>query len=113
MSGATGTKRRHAPVGYHDSIPVNDYDTVYEREEVRRRVGTSILSTTTSVQTTADTWNTTTVWTPPDDPQYALDPDGNLYDEAVEAEVMDEDTVKIKKGKEKSKVSVSYLSIWY
>jgi len=102
--------KRRRVAAYHDIIPVNDYDTVFERQEVRRRVGTSVLSTTTSTRTATDSWNSTTAWAPPDDPHYALDPDGNLYDEALEAEVMEETLVTSKKGKGKSKVSVSVIS---
>jgi len=102
-------RNKCARVSYHDSIPISDYDTVYEREGGLQRVGTSILPTA-STRTVTDTWNTTTSWTPPDDLNYALDPDGNLYDMALEADMMEESVVqgKKKKGK-KSMVSVRIL----
>jgi len=100
-------RAKRARVSYHDSIPISDYDTIYEREGALRRVGTSILPSS-STRTATDSWSSTTSWTPPDDLHYALDPDGNLYDMALEAEVMEELVVVEKKKKGKSLVSVRY-----
>jgi len=99
-------RAKRARVSYRDSIPISDYDAVYEREGTLRRIGASILPTS-STRTATDSWSTTTSWTPPDDLHYALDPDGDLYDMALEAEVMEEaeGVGKKKKGK-KSLVSV-------
>jgi len=99
-------RAKRARVSHHDSIPISDYDTVYEREGALQRVRTSILPTA-SARTATDTWNTTTSWTPPDDLNYALDPDGDLYDMALDADVMEERVVEEKKKKgKKSLVSV-------
>ena len=95
-------------VSYRDTVPFNEYDTVFEREGGLQRVGTSILPTS-STHTATDTWSSTTSWTPPDDPHYALDPDGGLYEMALEADVMDDSVVAEKKQKgKKSLVSVRY-----
>jgi len=99
-------RAKRARVSYHDSIPISDYDTVYEWEGALQRVGTLILPTA-SARTATDTWNTTTSWTPPDDLNYTLDPDGDLYDMALDADVMEERVVEEKKKKgKKSLVSV-------
>jgi len=101
-------RAKRARVSYCNTVPLNKYDTVFEREGGLQRVGTSILPTT-SIRTATDTWSSTTSWTPPDDPQYALDPDGDLYDMALEADVMDDSVVPEKKQKgKKSLVSVRY-----
>lgn len=103
-------RAKRVRVSYHDSVPLGDYDSVYEREGTLRRIGTSTLPTSSS-RTATDSWSTTTSWTPPDDLHYALDPDGNLYDMALEADVMEEQVIAEgkKKGK-KSLVSVRYAA---
>ena len=103
MSAGVGTKRkRTARVVYHDSVPHDGgYGTVFEKPLV-----TSLLSSSTT-RTEADTWATATHWGPPDDLLFALDPSGELYDTAVDADVMEEVVVLGDKSAKKSKVSVS------
>ena len=36
-----------------------------------------------------ETWNAAPSWVPIDDPQYALDPDGEWYDELLEGNIME------------------------
>jgi len=100
--------RTKAQSTYHDSIPLTDkYDTVYAREE-----STSLRSepATRIAQTDTDSWSTTLSWSLPDDPFFALDPDGGWYDEVVESNAMDDIPPKAstaKKKKARSTVSVS------
>jgi len=99
---------------YHDTISFSDYDTVSAREETRVRVGNTVLSTAAPTRTVTDSWNTTFTWEPPDNPNFALDLNGDLYDQVVEADFMGEDDddeeegmASTQKGKAKSMVSVS------
>ena len=99
--------RTKAQTTYRDAIPLsNEYDIVYAREET-----TSLRSEPAPhvPQTDTDSWATTISWSPPDDPSFALDPDGGWYDEAVESNVMDDVPSKVstKTGKTRSTVSVS------
>ena len=61
------------------------------------------------------TWTTATSWEPLDDPELALDPNGEWYDEVVSGEVMEAgDNVplfSLPSKQKRSKVSVSNL-IW-
>ena len=93
---------------YQDSVPLNnEYDIVYAREE-----STSLRSEPPAPipQTDTDSWATTLSWSPPDDPSFALDPSGELYDEVVESNAMDDAPPKAltaKKKNARSTVSVS------
>jgi len=109
MASQMANRAKRARVSYHNPIPISDYDTVYEREGGIQHIKTSILPST-STRTATDTWSTATSWTPPDDLDYALDPDGNLYDMALEADIMEEeDVIEEKKKGKKSMVSVRFL----
>jgi hypothetical protein len=66
-------------------------------------------------QKSSEEWRTTTSWAPLDDPGFGLDPDGDWYDEALDAHVMQDDPppaigLAESKKKVRSKVSVSRLS---
>ena len=103
-----GAKRRQGSASvYRESVPYDDgYGTVFEREA---SVWRSRFSWTTSVvsRTQTDTWSTATTWGPPDNDHFALDADGDLYDTAVDANVMDEGSTGGEKVTKKSRVSVS------
>jgi len=105
MSVGAGTKRKRAARAvYHDTVPHDDgYRTVFEKP-----LGNPHPSSLTT-RTEADTWATTTSWAPPNDLLFALDPNGELYDTAVDADVMEEIVMEGDKSAKKSKVSVSYL----
>jgi len=105
MSVGAGTKRKRcARAVYHDTVPHDGgYGTVFEKS-----LGSSLLSSLTT-RTEADTWATATSWAPPDDLLFALDPNAELYDTAVDASVMEEAVIPGDKSMKKSKVSVSYL----
>ncbi|KDR72160.1 hypothetical protein GALMADRAFT_143474 [Galerina marginata CBS 339.88] len=78
--------------GYHDSVPFgDDYNIVHSHDIVSRRVGSTTHSAHTERLAQPDTsWDSTISWAPFDDPEYFLDPDGEGYDEVLEANVMDD-----------------------
>jgi hypothetical protein len=106
-------KRQRVGVGraHHDPVPfANDFSAVHAREARVVRVGRESLSVPTErlIQREADeTWQSAPSWLPIDDPQYALDPDGEWYDEVLEGGVMDsvddhsDSTATAAKGKKK------------
>ena len=100
--------RTTAQSTYQDTIPLgNKYDIVYAREE-----STSLCSEPPAPipQTNTDSWATTLSWSPPDDPSFSLDPDGQWYDEVVDSNAMDDTLPKVSTAKKKiarSMVSVS------
>ena len=59
-----------------------------------------------------DAWNSVHSWDPPDDPDFVLDPNGDLYDDLVEGDVMEELPSPDKPSKQKqSRVSVSFITL--
>jgi hypothetical protein len=89
---------------YHETIPfLDDFHAIHAREgRMAER----------SLQHASDkAWMTATSWGgPPDDPELALDPNGDWYDEMVDAEVMEQTDVNpvvALPKKKRSKVSVS------
>jgi len=104
----TKRARTKAQTTYRDAIPLGDeYDIVYAREE-----STSLRSEPPAPipQTDTDSWATTLSWSPPDDPSFSLDLDGQWYDEVVDSNAMDDAPPKASTAKKKiarSKVSVS------
>jgi hypothetical protein len=88
-------KRQRVGVGGadHDPVPfADDFSAVHAREARVVRIGRESLSVPTErlIQREADeTWHSALSWLPIDDPQYALDPDGEWYDEVLEGGVMD------------------------
>jgi len=107
MSVGAGTKRKRSTRAvYHNTVSHDGgYGTVVEKP-----LGLPLLSSLTT-RTENDTWATATSWGLPDDLLFALDPNGELYDTAVDADVMEEVIVQGDKSTKKSKVSVSYLSL--
>lgn len=106
--------------GYHDPVPsaTIDYNNVHLREERIRKVGTSFVTAPLAsrvVHMSDEDWRSTKSWVVLDDPSFALDPDGDWYDEAVEGPVMQQDHPSAKidgQGKKRirSKVSVGLES---
>ena len=94
MSQRSSKRQRPDDGGaFHDAIPFHDdFHTVHAREGRLRRTGLDAVwtaATERSPQHTSDTtWTTATSWEPADDPELALDPDGQFYDEVVSGEVM-------------------------
>ena len=107
MSVGVGTKRKRSTRAvYHDTVPHDDgYGTVFEKP-----LGTSFVSSW-ATRAEVDTWATATGWAPLDDLQFALDVNGELYDAALDADVMEELVGQGEKSVKKSKVSVSYLHL--
>ena len=104
----------------HETIPIpslQNFHTIHAREGRMRRVAretnwTTPMERSPQYQHTSDpTWMTATCWGGPiDDPELALDPTGDWYDETVDGEVMNptEDIeVAALPKKKRSKVSVS------
>ena len=119
MSGSRPSKRQRPDDGgpYHETIPfLDDFHTIHAREGRTRRVARDKVwaaPVERSPQHVSDpTWTSATSWGGPlDDPELALDPTGDWYDEAVYREVMEPtDDIRMapqrRKGK-RSKVSVS------
>jgi hypothetical protein len=106
--------------GYHDSVPsaTIDYNNVHLREERTRKVGISTVTAPQAsrvVHMSDEDWKSTKSWVVLDDPNFALDPDGDWYDEAVEGPVMQQDHPSAKIGGQvkkriRSKVSVGLKS---
>lgn len=70
---------------YHDIVPsLDEYTTIYSSEAFRSG------PPDTFAQQSNLAWMEISSWEVADDPNFALDPDSDKYDEAVEGEVMDE-----------------------
>jgi hypothetical protein len=118
MASNRPAKRQRFGGAYHDTIPfADDLSTIHAREGRLCRVGNGLL--TASVERGAQhevnqtAWNSASTWLPADDPQFALDPDSEWYDEVVDGGVMegripiDEPTLPtLPKARVRSKVSV-------
>jgi len=116
MASSRPSKRRRPDDGgsYHETIPfLNDFHAVHAREG---RLLLNHCARTAppdrSLQHASDkAWMTATSWDgPPDDPELALDPTGDWYDEMVDGEVMeltDVNPVVALPKKKRTKVSVS------
>ncbi|PPR01605.1 hypothetical protein CVT26_013324 [Gymnopilus dilepis] len=117
---ATRPKKRGRPTNnsYHDNVLLDDkYDHIYAREGKLRRVGDGFRPTHTQRNTLVDdvTWNGLTAWGPPDDTDYALDSNSELYDNLVEADVMQDDSTDApapKPKKKRSRVSKRPHVVW-
>ena len=95
-------KRQRVGVGgaHRDPVPfADDFTTVHAREGRLARVGRDSLSVPTArlAQREADeTWNSAPSWLPADDPQYAVDPDGEWYDEVLDGNIMEDLNVHLR-----------------
>lgn len=116
MASSRPSKRQWPDDGgsYHETIPfLDDFHAVHAREGRLFRVSLNMARTAPperSLQHASDkAWMTATSWGgPPDDPELALDPTGDWYNEMVEGEVMElTDPVVALPKKKRSKVSVS------
>jgi len=121
MAQKRPAKRQHIGVGgaHHDPVPFADnFTTVHAREGKLARVGKDSLSVPTArlaQREDDETWNSAPSWLPTDDPQFALDPDGEWYDEVLDGNIMEdlnvhpEDTPATAKGKKRVR---SGVSVW-
>ena len=116
------SKRQRVGGAYHDPVPfLDDYSLIHAREGKLIRVGNEVLTAPTERsphEADNHTWNSASSWLPADDAQFALDPDGEWYDEVVHGEVMEDifppDRPPSAKPKKRlwSKVSVGPALIW-
>jgi hypothetical protein len=114
MASSRPSKRQRADDGgsYHETIPfLNDFHAVHAREG-RLNYCARTAPPDRSLQHASDkAWMTATSWEgPPDDPELALDPNGDWYDQMVDGEVMeltDANPFVALPKKKRSKVSVS------
>ena len=89
---------KQARVGeaHRDLIPFrDDFSIVHAQEGQLLRVGNNFLTAPAECvpQHEADSaFDSASDWLPIDNPQFALDPDGTWYDEAVTGDVMDQDS---------------------
>ena len=82
------SKRQRVGGAYHDPVPFSDdFSHIHSREGKLIRVGNELLTAPTkrSLQHDDQTWNLASSWLPADDLQFALDPDGEWYDEVDRA----------------------------
>jgi len=89
------SKRARVGGSFHDPIPfADDFSIVHAREGRLVRVGNERLAVPVEHEPQHETdraWNSAPTWLPADDPQYALDPDGEWYDEVVDRDIMAQD----------------------
>ena len=119
MSSSRPSKHQWPDNGgsYHETIPfLNDFHAIHAHEGHLQRVYWDTAWTAPPEHSLQQafkdtTWTTATSWGgPPDDPELALDPTGNWYDETLDREVMEMmDVVPVAAlpKKKRSKVSVS------
>ncbi|PPQ76700.1 hypothetical protein CVT26_004470 [Gymnopilus dilepis] len=103
----------------YDSVqldPDDDYEQVHSREGRLKRVGASTRTAVlprTLLSNISTSWTFLSSWNPPDDPEYALDPDDGLYESALESDIMKEPPAAVKpKKKKRSKVSKRPHVVW-
>ena len=118
MANPQPTKRQRPDPGtsYHDQVPLlgDDFDTVHSREGRLKRVGDGICTAALPRDPHHGTsWNSIYSWDPPDDLEFALDPNRDLYDELVEGNVMEEHPAPDNPKKKQSKVSVSFVYFFF
>jgi len=106
------TKRPRTDHTYYDSVPLpQDFDFVYSSEADVRRPGHVNRTERSSQPTAVNSWNSAATWVTPDDPEFALDPDSQWYDEAVEADLGEQrERPAATSTKKKRKVN-SYVSV--
>lgn len=101
---------------YRDTVPLfDDYKTVHYTEgKVLASRGTTRTTRVHHIsQPVPVVWEQASSWALPDDEQYALNPDGTSFNEAVDADVMKESPTPqvVKQKKQKSILAVGYIFI--
>lgn len=100
---------------FHDAVPVlPQYDIIQASEGRLVHSGSALRTAPLNREAgpALGTWEAVTVWDPPDDKDYALEPDGAWYDEVLEGEVMrvvEKPPLKVKA--KRSRVSVIFFSL--
>ena len=94
MSQVRPSKRARFGGAFHDPVPLpDDYSILHAREGRLRRVGNGVLPALTERTTHHEhdtAWSSARSWIPFDDPEFALDPNGDSYDEVLNRDVMEE-----------------------
>jgi hypothetical protein len=122
MTGRPNRRQRAAAEGgsSHNFIPLgaNDLRDVHAREGHSIKIGSQTFRSPPkrTTQKSNELWRVATLWEPLDDPDFALDLDGTLYDNAVDTTVMQHDTnpplVAVGTKNAKSKTSVRPRSLF-
>ena len=118
MSARRPTKRHRATVeggSCHNlvSFGIDNFVDIHAREEHSRKVGSNdFRPATRTIHKPDEHWRKATSWAPLDDPNFALDPSDEWYNEAVEAPVMHvpEPGAAVAQKRKRSKASVSMHS---
>ncbi|KAF8057953.1 hypothetical protein FPV67DRAFT_1676638 [Lyophyllum atratum] len=103
---------------YHDRVVLeDDFEVIHTREAQPIRVGNSsrVIESQRSPQRGRTSWSVGSHWMPEDNTELALDPNGDWYDEALDAPVMEErpsPQVQPKKKKKHTKVSTRPTVFW-
>ena len=114
MASSRPSKHQRPDYGgsYHETVPfLDDFHAVHAWEGHLNMARTAPPER--SLQHSSDkAWITATSWGgPPDDPELALDPTGDWYDEMVDGEVMEltdvNPVIALPTKKKRNKVSVS------
>jgi len=103
-----GSYQHFVPFGDHDLLDIH-----FHEGRLQRKFTTAPTATSARITQKSEYWNVVEKWGPFDDPEFALDLDGTLYNEALDAPVM-QDTNSLPVAVEKkarSKVSVSILML--
>ena len=117
MSDARSSKRQRVDRGsHHDRVELtNDFEVINAREVRVVEHGRLPRETPRSPQKGRTTWMTGVFWAPVDNPEFALDPDGDWYDIELNAPIADaaafQDAPPVKIKKKKTMRSVRFISI--
>ena len=119
MAQTRPSKRAQFGGAFHDVVPLpEDYSIVHARDGWLKHVGNSVCTAPTNRTAhhkSDNTWSSAESWTPFDDPEFALDPNGESYNDVLNQEVMEEATkgLPTPKQKTRSAVSVQYFYFNY
>ena len=117
MAQSRPSKRARFGGAFHDTVPLpEDYSIVHARDGRLKRVGNGVRTAPTNHTAhheSNNTWSTTESWTPFDDPEFALDANGDAYDELLSQEVMEEPTKGLPPPKQRTRSAVSVRYFYY
>ena len=107
-------RRRTAPDtgAYRDVVPFgDDYDVIHSRKIVQRQVRSTTHTAHTECSAQPNiSWDSTMSWAPINNPNYALDTDEELYNDMLEADVMDDISAQQTPLPQKKKQSLILVS---
>lgn len=90
MSRHPPKRPRLGPSTYHDRIPLeNDFEVLHARTSALTGPGRFPTDTARSPLKGRTTWTIGDTWAPEDDPEFSLDPDGECFDEEMDADIGD------------------------